>query len=66
MCSKCISAGMFAEYHPIGMPADIFGSHDFVGFAMFQYAILVDAGFMRECICPNNRFVRLDRESGDV
>ena len=37
-------------------------THDFKGFRIFQHAILVDTAFVRKCVFPNNRLVKLNRE----
>ena len=62
--AESTSSGKLAENHTIACPADIFRGHDFVGFAMFDHAVLMNSGRMRESIGTDNRFVRLDRETG--
>ena len=41
--SEGITPGMFPEYHAVGAPAHVLCAHDFIGFTMFQNAILMDA-----------------------
>ena len=49
--SKLVSsAGELAEHHTIACPANIFCGHNFVGFAMLDHAVLMNAGSMREGI----------------
>src|SRR5437762_10815911 len=38
---------------------------DFICRALFQVSVLVDTGFMRESIPPNNRLIRLRAEGDD-
>ena len=48
--TESTSAGELAEHHTIACPAHIFCGHDFVGFAMLDHAVLMNAGSMREGI----------------
>ena len=48
------------------MPADAFRRHDLIGGGVLQHAVLVDAGFMREGVAPDDRLVRLHVEAGDA
>ena len=58
------SAGELAENHTIACPAYFFCRHDFVGFAVFDHAVLMNSGRMREGIGTDHGFVRLDGEAG--
>jgi len=63
--TECGAAGMLAEHHPVGVPANILGAHDFVGFPVLEHAILMNAGFVGESIGADDGLVRLHRKSGD-
>src|SRR2546425_2558287 len=61
-----VPSGMLAEYQPrIGNPNRL-RSHNFVGQRILQHAILVNAGFVSECIASNDGFVGLDRDTGNL
>ena len=55
-----------AEREAVVAPADRFGAHDLVGFAVFQHAILMNAGFVRKSVGADDRLVRLHRIAGDA
>ena len=59
------AARQLAERQPIVMPAYILGTHDFIGLAMLQHAILMYTRFVRERIGTDHRLVRLHRIAGD-
>ncbi len=63
--AKGISAGMLAQNEPIGIPADILGAHDFIGFAAFEDAVLMDTGFVCKGVGTHYRLVGLHRETRD-
>jgi len=63
---ECMTAGVLAQ-HEFGVGhADGFRSHDLVGQGIFQHAILMDAGFVREGVASDNGFVGLDGDAGDL
>ena len=51
---------MLAEHERRLRHADVLGAHDFVGAAILQHAVLVNAGFVRERVAADDRLVRLD------
>jgi len=42
------------------------GFHDFVGFAVFQDAVLMDAGFVGESVFADNCLVALYDQTGEI
>src|SRR3990167_5397819 len=46
--------------------SDVFGAHDFVSLALFDDAVLVDAGLVREGVRAHDRLVRLHRKTSDT
>ena len=63
--TQCMPPGMFAQHQLRIRHADRLRGHDFVGQAIFKHAILMDAGFVRERIAPDDGFVRLHRNAGN-
>ena len=61
-----IAAGELAERQPVGIPAHIFGTHDFVGLAVLEHAVLMDAGLVGKGIGADDGLVRLHRIAGDA
>ena len=59
-----VTARVLAEHQRRLRHADFLGPHDFVGAAILQHAVLVDAGFVRERIAPDDRLVGLDALAG--
>ena len=59
------AATVAAQHQLRILPADVLRPHDFVGAAVLQHAVLVDAGFMRECVETDDRLVALDLDAGD-
>src|SRR5258708_31606994 len=51
------AARELAEDYLVGAPADVLGGHDLVGLARLDYAVLVDAGGVREAVGPGHRLV---------
>src|SRR6476620_11000499 len=64
-CAKSVTAGMFAKQQFVRAPANIFGTHDLVGFTMLEHSVLMYARFMSERICSYNGFIRLYRKTGN-
>lgn len=60
------AAGVFAHDHLVGIPAHRFGGHDFVGFAVFEHAVLVNARLVGKGVGTDNGLVRLHRKAGDA
>ena len=61
-----VAAGMLAQHHLVGAPAHILGAHDFVGFAVLEHAVLMDAGFVGKGIGADDGLVGLHREAGNA
>ena len=61
-----IAAGEFAQHQLVRAPAHVLGAHDFVGLAVLEHAVLMDAGFVRESIGADDGLVRLHRIAGDA
>jgi hypothetical protein len=59
-------AGMLAEHEPGARRANNLRSHDFVGQRIFQDAVLMDAGLMRERVRADDCFVGRDRHAHDL
>ncbi len=57
---------MLAEHQFVGIPANIFGTHDFVGFPMLEYPILMNSRLVRKGVRADNRLVRLHGKSGNA
>ena len=60
-----VAAGQLAERQTVGVPADVLGAHDFVGLAVLQHAVLMDAGLVGEGVGADDRLVGLHHEAGD-
>ena len=56
---QSVAATVFAQDKPAFGNADTFGVDDFVGGLFLQIAVLVNAGFVREGVFPDNGFVWL-------
>ncbi len=61
-----VAARQLAQHDLVGRPADVLGTHDFVGVARLQHAVLVDAGGVGECVGADHRLVRLHDEAGGL
>ena len=61
-----VTARVAAEHELLGVLADVLRPHDFVGPRVLQHAVLVDAGFVREGVAPDDRLVRLHRLVGEL
>ena len=59
-----VAARVLAEHQRRLRHADVLGPHDFVGAAILQHAVLVNAGFVRERVAADDRLVGLDRLAG--
>ena len=60
-----MSAAMLAEHEFRVRDANVFRSHDLVGAALFQHAVLMDAGFVGESVLADDRLVPLHLHAGD-
>src|SRR5512146_2847392 len=60
-----VTPGMLAKNETIGGYADGFRSHDLVTERIAQYPVLVNAGFMREGVAPDNGLIGLHLETDD-
>ncbi len=58
------AARMLAEHQLGALPTNVLRVHDLVGRAVFQHAILVDTGFMREGVFAHDRFIDLHIQTG--
>ena len=58
-------AAVLAQHEVRADEADVFRPHDFVGGALLQHAVLVDAGLVGEGVLPDDRLVPLDDHAGD-
>src|SRR3989440_2569208 len=64
-CIQSMTPGVLAK-HEFGIgPSDGLGCHDLVSEWVFEHAILVDAGFMGEGVCPDDGFIGLHRYTGE-
>ena len=61
-----VPAAVLAQHQLRLGKAHVFGTHDFVGAAMLQHAVLVDAGFMRESILADHGLVARQAHSQQV
>ena len=52
-----MAARVFPQYQHIAIKTHRFGTHNFVGHAVFEHAVLVDARFMGKGIAADNRLV---------
>jgi hypothetical protein len=64
--AKGMPATVFAEHQVAAREAHILGAHDLVGRKMFEHAVLMDAGLMREGILADHRLVARDRLAGNA
>lgn len=60
-----VAAGMLADDEVRGLAADGLGRHDFVGFAVLQHAVLMDAGLMRKGVAADDGLVGGDGAADD-
>ena len=61
-----VPAAVLAQ-HQLGLlQADVLGAHDFVGLAMLEHAVLMDAGFVGEGVLADDGLVALHLHAGDV
>jgi len=60
-----VAPRMFAQHEAAARNADSFRRNNFIGKRIFDDAILMDAGFMRESIGANDGFIRRDAISGN-
>ena len=61
-----VAAAVLSQNQVLPDESDIFGSHDLVGRARLQHAVLMNAGFVRERVLPDNRLVALHGHPGDL
>ena len=61
-----VAARVTAEDELVGLLPDVDRPHDLVGARILQHAVLVNAGFVREGVAPDDRLVRLDRFGGEL
>ncbi len=59
-------AAVLAEDEVRAADADVPGPHDFVGGRVLQHAVLVNPGFMRECVLADDRLVARHVHAGDA
>ena len=52
-----VAAGMLAQHQRRAVDADVFRAHDFVGLAVGQHAVLVNAGLVGKRVVADNRLV---------
>ena len=57
-----VATGMFAEHDAVGRQADGLGRHDLVTQRIAEHAMLVNAGFMRERVAPDDGLIGLHRK----
>ena len=60
-----VAAGEFSQGQAVGGPTHRLGTHDLVGFAMLQHAVLMNAGFVRKRIGTHHRLVGLHGIAGN-
>ena len=60
-----MSAAVFAQHQRADTDAYVFWLHDFVGCAVLQHAVLMNAGFMRKSVVAHNGFVARHRHAGE-
>ena len=61
-----VASGVLAEDQLRIRDADRLRGHDFVGQAVLQHAVLMNAGFVRERVASDDGLVRLHRNFGDL
>ena len=54
---------MFAHGQVFLVQADVFGAHDLEGLDILQHAVLMDAGFVQECVLADDGLVELHRKA---
>ena len=64
--AKGIAPGMLAQHHAVGGQAHVFGTHDLVGLAMLEHAVLMNAGLVGEGIGADDGLVGLHRKAGNA
>ena len=57
---------MLAEHERIRRTTDLLGSHDLVGQLVFEHAVLVDPGFVREGVLAHDRLVDRHADPGHL
>ncbi len=60
-----VTAGMLSENKPAARHSYFFGQNNFVGERIFQDAVLVNAGFVSECVGADDGFIGRDGDSRD-
>src|SRR5690554_7582079 len=63
--TESITTRMLTQHQAVGVPAYVLGTHDLVGLAMLEHAVLVNTGLMGKGIGTHNCLVRLNRETGN-
>jgi len=61
-----VPAGMLAEHELCARETDVLRTHDLVGLAMLEHAVLMDAGFVRERVVADDRLVARNRRPDEV
>ena len=61
-----MAAAVLAQHQLRAGKAHVFRAHDFVGAAVLQHAVLMDARLVREGVFADHGFVALDRLAGDL
>src|ERR1700730_3257016 len=56
-------SAVFSQWKLCLSPTDFLRIHDFIGFAMLQNTILMNAGSVRERVLPDDRFASCDGQS---
>ena len=64
--AKGVSSAVLAEHQIGANVANVLGTHDLVGAAFLQDAVLMNASFVGECVLSHDRFVALDEHSRDA
>ena len=65
-CLKALRPDELAQHDLVGAPAHVLGTHDLVGVARLEHAVLVDAAGVREGVGADHRLVRLHDEAGGL
>ena len=58
-----IAPAEFAQHNLVSAPAHIFGTHDFVGVARLEHAVLMDARGVGKGVCAHHRLVGLHHKA---
>ena len=61
-----VTAAVLAEHEMAARQADVLRAQDFVRRMVFQHAVLVNAGLVREGVLAHDRLVARDRHAGDA